>query len=53
MTIAHYALIIMMSLLFAIGVISMMWENSKADGVLMYAAIVIAVIGLLAIFFGR
>ena len=53
MTVAHYALIVMMSLLFTIGVVAMMWENSKAEDFLMYMAMVITAIGLLVVYFGR
>jgi len=53
MTIAHYALIIAMSLLISIGVFAMMYEDSKANDVLMYVAFAIAITCLLVIFFGR
>ena len=53
MTFAHYALIVTMSLQFSIGVIAMMWENSKAEDFLMYMAMVITAIGLLIVYFGR
>ena len=53
MTFAHYALIVTMSLLFSIGAWVMMYEDNKANDILMYVAIVIAVVGLLVIFFRR
>lgn len=53
MTLAHYALIVTMSLLFGIGTWMMMYENSKANETLMYMAFAITVVGLLVIFFER
>ena len=53
MTFAHYALIVTMSLLCSIGAWVMMYEDNKANDILVYVAIAIAVVGLLIIYFGR
>lgn len=51
MTFKHYALIVTISLLFVVGITAMMWEDSKANDILTYVAIVTTVIGVLILFF--
>ena len=53
MTLPHYALVVTMSLLLTIGLWMMMFEDSKANDILMYVAFAITVVGLLVIYFGR
>lgn len=50
---AHYTFIVTMSLQLIIGMTSMMWENSKVNDTLIYVDILVTIIGLLILFFGR